>query len=225
MHRRPQQSAFGQITDLDIPDELVILDTPGLNTDRPGSRRRAWSAIEELADVCILVSDLRQPMPDTLMDMLDRLIPYCPNLHVALTKISLEEMQGLSDSPDTEVAEAIIMAKARIADRWPHPLQVWSVASIHPPDQEDVRTKFTVCFWDRVSPNLRVQEHALLASAVLAEIADLLTPQISDVKPSCPRLKAEQGRLEAEAIQSDSDERTNVEDTITPLLKLEHDLT
>ena len=42
--------------DVDIPCDIVLLDTPGFNTDLPAHRRRAWEAIEEMADVCILVS-------------------------------------------------------------------------------------------------------------------------------------------------------------------------
>ncbi|MGC6510245.1 MAG: dynamin family protein [Myxococcota bacterium] len=219
VQKNPAERIQIQSPNLDIPDNLVILDTPGLNTDRPDHRRRAWSAIEELADVCILVSDLRQPMPDTLMDMLDRLIPYCPNLHVALTKRDLarNDAVGLSDSPDTEVAEAIIMAKARIADRWPHPLQVWSVASINPTDQEDVRTKFKV-FWEKLSPELRVQKHGLLASAVLAEIADLLTPQIADIQSQLSALKSERRHLETTANQSIVDRFDLTEHPFSPIL-------
>ena len=124
---------------------------------------------------------------------------------MALTKRDLarNDAVGLSDSPDTEVAEAIIMAKARIADRWPHPLQVWSVASINPTDQEDARTKFRSS--GKNISRTSSTKHGLLASAVLAEIADLLTPQIADIQSQLSALKSERRHLETTANQSIDD--------------------
>ena len=72
-----------------IPVDVVLIDTPGFNTERPEHRRRAWEAIEERADICVLVSDIRQPMPETALKMLRRIAPFCPFMHLALTKSDL----------------------------------------------------------------------------------------------------------------------------------------
>lgn len=184
----------------DIPPNIVILDTPGLNTDLETHRRRAWEAIEELSDICILVSDLRQPMPDTVMDMLDRIGPYCPYLHVALTKrdLALMEAEGLSDDPLAEVEEAETVAKARIKNRWPKPLNIWSVASITESDQLDVRTKFK-SFWESIDSDKREEKNNLLAATIITQAAELLQPEMDIQKEILSGITNKQLNLEAEA--------------------------
>jgi hypothetical protein len=184
----------------DIPPNIVILDTPGLNTDLETHRRRAWEAIEELSDICILVSDLRQPMPDTVMDMLDRIRPYCPHLHVALTKrdLALKEAEDLSDNPLAEVEEAEAVARSRIKKRWPKPLNIWSVASINESDQLDVRTKFK-SFWESISSDKREEKNNLLAATIITQAAELLQPEMEIHKKILSGITNKQLSLEAEA--------------------------
>ena len=134
-----------------IPSHVVLLDTPGFNTDLESHRRRAWEAIEELADVCILVSDLRQPMPDTALNMLDRLEPFCPYMHVALTKtdLALAEAEELGEDPEEEVREAEEVARLRIKRHWDKEMNIWTVASINSQDQKLARSLFSD-FWKQL---------------------------------------------------------------------------
>ena len=116
---------------VDIPVNMVLMDTPGFNTELPEHRRRAWSAIEEMADVCILVSDIRQPMPETALKMLRRIAPFCPYMHLALSKsdLALEEASVLQEDPEQEVIEAKQVARDRIRPYWDGDMNIWVVAA------------------------------------------------------------------------------------------------
>ena len=72
-----------------------------------------------MADICILVSDIRQPMPNSLM-MLEACGTICPYLHVALTKTDLayQEAEDFGGDPEEEIEEAEEIARHRISRRW-----------------------------------------------------------------------------------------------------------
>jgi GTPase Era involved in 16S rRNA processing len=159
-----------------IPFNIVLLDTPGFNTEIKEHRQRAWEAIEEMADICILVSDLRQPMPDTALQMLERLEPFCPDLHVALTKtdLALAEAEELGGDPEEEVQEAEEIARQRILRRWERPMNIWTVASIEEEDQVRTRALFED-FWKKLPKEARNNKSRMLGAHSIREMMEILT--------------------------------------------------
>jgi hypothetical protein len=160
--------------DVDIPCDIVLLDTPGFNTDLPAHRRRAWEAIEEMADVCILVSDIRQPMPETALKMLRRIAPFCPYMHLALTKsdLALEEASLLQEDPEQEIAEAKQVAKSRVRKYWDGDMNIWVVAA-NGDSLEESRSKFRT-FWDSIPSQARKVKSRKLGAYAIGELVDML---------------------------------------------------
>lgn len=172
---RPADRVTIHTPNANIPFNIVLLDTPGFNTDLESHRKRAWEAIEEMADICILVSDLRQPMPDTALNMLERIEPFCPYLHVALTKtdLALAEAEEIGDDPEQEVQEAEIVARNRIKKRWERPMNIWTVASIHEDDKRKTQALFTN-FWQNLPDKARWQKSRLLGAHAIRELMEFL---------------------------------------------------
>ncbi|MBM75480.1 MAG: hypothetical protein CMK59_08755 [Proteobacteria bacterium] len=157
-----------------IPFNIVLLDTPGFNTDKEVHRQLAWRAIEEMADLCILVSDLRQPMPNTALQMLERMEPFCPHLHVALTKSDLayKEADDLGGDPEEEIREAEQTARSRISDRWEHKMTIWTVASVEEDDQIRTRKLFE-SFWNDLPKDAREQKSLMLVKQAVHELMEI----------------------------------------------------
>ena len=189
VNEKPAERITIHTPNTNIPTNIVLLDTPGFNTDLESHRRKAWEAIEELADVCILVSDLRQPMPDTALAMLDRLEPFCPYMHVALTKtdLALSEAEELGENPMAEVREAEAVARSRIKRHWDRPMNIWMVASIEDHDQQQTRSLFQD-FWKQLPSNARAMKTHLLCIHALREFMDILTVHIQIHKKSLSKI-------------------------------------
>lgn len=189
VHQKPAERITIHTPNANIPNNIVLLDTPGFNTDLESHRRKAWEAIEELADVCILVSDLRQPMPDTALNMLDQLEPFCPFMHVALTKtdLALSEAEELGDNPHEEIEEAEAVARARIKRHWDRPMNIWRVSSIEEHDQKQTQSLFQD-FWKQLPDNARALKTHLLSIHALREFMDILTVHIQIHKKSLSKI-------------------------------------
>ena len=189
VHQKPAERITIHTPNANIPNNIVLLDTPGFNTDLESHRRKAWEAIEELADVCILVSDLRQPMPDTALNMLDQLEPFCPFMHVALTKtdLALSEAEELGDNPLEEIEEAEAVARARIKRHWDRPMQIWRISSIAEHDQKQTCSLFQD-FWQQLPSNARELKTHLLSIHALREFMDILTVHIQVHKKSLSKI-------------------------------------
>ena len=189
VHQKPAERITIHTPNANIPNNIVLLDTPGFNTDLESHRRKAWEAIEELADVCILVSDLRQPMPDTALNMLDQLEPFCPFMHVALTKtdLALSEAEELGDNPLEEIEEAESVARARIKRHWDRPMNIWRISSIEEHDQKQTQSLFQD-FWEQLPHNARELKTHLLSIHALREFMDILTVHIQIHKKSLSKI-------------------------------------
>lgn len=189
VHQKPAERITIHTPNANIPNNIVLLDTPGFNTDLESHRRKAWEAIEELADVCILVSDLRQPMPDTALNMLDQLEPFCPFMHVALTKtdLALSEAEELGDNPLEEIEEAEAVARARIKRHWDRPMNIWRISSIEEHDQKQTCSLFQD-FWKQLPTNARQLKTHLLSIHALREFMDILTVHIQIHKKSLAKI-------------------------------------
>lgn len=163
---------------VDIPVNMVLLDTPGFNTELAEHRRRAWSAIEEMADVCILVSDIRQPMPETALKMLRRIAPFCPYMHLALSKsdLALEEASLLQEDPEQEIIEAKQVARDRIRPYWDGDMNIWVVAADG--EQQEISKKLFTDFWDSIPKHAHHIKTKKLGAQAINEFVELLDVHI-----------------------------------------------
>lgn len=157
-----------------IPVDVVLIDTPGFNTERPEHRRRAWEAIEERADICVLVSDIRQPMPETALKMLRRIAPFCPFMHLALTKsdLALKEASILQEDPATEIEEAKLVAKNRVAPYWDGDMNIWVVSAEG--EQKHHSQKLFTQFWDVLPSRAHELKTKKLSIHAIGEFIDIL---------------------------------------------------
>jgi hypothetical protein len=85
-----------------LPRELTLVDTPGLNTDDTASAGRAWAAVRELADAALIVSDLRQAVPLSLIDVVARM--GVPHVALVLTRADLVDADSDDPAADLEAA-------------------------------------------------------------------------------------------------------------------------
>lgn len=161
-----------------IPTDVVLLDTPGFNTELPEHRRRAWEAIEEKADICILVSDIRQPMPETALKMLRRITPFCPFMHLALTKsdLALKEASILQEDPQQEILEAKHVAKSRVEPYWDGEMNIWVVSAEG--DQRKQSQRLFTEFWDSIPPMAHELKTKKLSIHAIGELIDILDVHI-----------------------------------------------
>lgn len=161
-----------------IPTDIVLLDTPGFNTELPEHRRRAWEAIEEKADICILVSDIRQPMPETALKMLRRITPFCPFMHLALTKsdLALKEASILQEDPQQEILEAKQVAKSRVEPYWDGEMNIWVVSAEG--DQRKQSQRLFTEFWDSIPPMAHELKTKKLSIHAIGELIDILDVHI-----------------------------------------------
>jgi hypothetical protein len=94
-----------------LPRDLVLIDTPGLNAAAPAAAARAWAAVRALADAVLVVSDVRQAVPASLLAAVARM--GVPHAALALTRADLVWRD--SDAPELELAEAARAAAGRFA--------------------------------------------------------------------------------------------------------------
>ena len=94
-----------------LPRGLVLIDTPGLNAAAPAAAARAWAAVRALADAVLVVSDVRQAVPASLLGAVARM--GVPHAALALTRADLVWRD--SDAPELELAEAARAAAGRFA--------------------------------------------------------------------------------------------------------------
>ncbi|MCB9760559.1 MAG: dynamin family protein [Alphaproteobacteria bacterium] len=100
-----------------LPEGFVLVDTPGVNTDDTESRDRAWRAIHEHADGCLLICDLQQPLSQSTLAFLDALRPVVPHVVLILTKLDrvMEDAAEVGGDPQEEAEEARRVAVRRFA--------------------------------------------------------------------------------------------------------------
>ncbi|MDB5100835.1 MAG: hypothetical protein JWM80_5256 [Cyanobacteria bacterium RYN_339] len=115
-----------------LPPGLVLIDTPGVNTQQTALRDRAWKVIREEADCCWLVSDVQQALSASTREFIQQLRPYVAHVLLVLTKVdkALANAEGVGgDDPREQVEEARKLAVRRFAkelDRAPR--EVFAVA-------------------------------------------------------------------------------------------------
>jgi GTP-binding protein EngB required for normal cell division len=116
-----------------LPPGLVLIDTPGVNTQQEALRERAWRVIREEADGCWLLSDIQQALSASTREFLQQLRPYVAHVLLVLTKVdkALANAEGVGgDDPREQVEEARKLAVRRFAkelDRAPR--EVFAVAT------------------------------------------------------------------------------------------------
>lgn len=113
-----------------IPDDVVIVDTPGVNTDNTVNQQRAWNVVKNEADGCLLVTDLQQVVSDTTREFLEEIQPIIPHVLLVMTKVDRAyENAELSTDPWADVQEAKDVGIQRFATQVNRdPSEVFSIA-------------------------------------------------------------------------------------------------
>jgi hypothetical protein len=70
-----------------LPRSLVVIDTPGVNTDDQTNRSRAWDVIRREADGCIVLSDIQQAVSASTREFVREIRQAVPHLMLVLTKV------------------------------------------------------------------------------------------------------------------------------------------
>ena len=99
-----------------LPEDVIIIDTPGVNTTTEANRKKAWEAINNYSDACIVVSDTQQAMSASTRDFVSQVSQVVPHLMLVLTKIDRAlENAGDDEDAEAQVAESIELGCAGFA--------------------------------------------------------------------------------------------------------------
>lgn len=194
-----------------LPDGITILDTPGVNTDNDDNEQRAWAAIRDSADGCILVSGLNQVMSSSTRAFLQNVREYIPHVLLVLTKVdqSLEDAEDDDDESNAvaEVEEARrkgVQVFAKEVGRSPDEVFSIAVASemVLNHDKTDkyrLAERFatdTAKLFDQLR-----KERSLVLGARAAVAIRSLVPRINHAQKQAERLYREQiEKLEAQRL-------------------------
>lgn len=168
-----------------LPPDLVIIDTPGVNTDNETNVRRAWNVIRGEADGCIVLSDIRQPVSQTTRDFVREVREMVPHLLLILTKIdkALEDAEMGDGSAEEQVQEARQVGERRFANdvgRDPSEILAFAIAAERALRNDDPVASQR--FADDVARILAVLHHerALMTAARCAAAIRHCAGQIGD---------------------------------------------
>lgn len=102
-----------------LPPEVVLLDSPGVNTDDARNVERAWQALEVYADGCLLLSDMQQAMSASTLEFLEKIREIVPHVALVLTKVdrAMENAEAVGGDPEEELREARRVAERRFAEQ------------------------------------------------------------------------------------------------------------
>ncbi|MCB9743451.1 MAG: dynamin family protein [Alphaproteobacteria bacterium] len=158
-----------------LPDDLVLIDTPGVNTSEPENRERAWAALRERADGCLLVSDLNQAVSRSTLDFLEALRPLVPHVLLALTKLdrAMENAEEVGGDPEEEAEEARqvgLRRFAKAAGRDPEEIGAITVAALPVLEGDPVWTARFEAEVARLMQMLRAERGAVLATRAAAAL-------------------------------------------------------
>lgn len=81
-----------------LPPNVQIIDTPGVNTSTKTNQDRAWKAIRQYGDACLLVSDINQVVSQSTRDFLDKVKPIIPHILLVLAKVDVAYERAEEDS-------------------------------------------------------------------------------------------------------------------------------
>ncbi len=100
-----------------LPAGMVLIDTPGVNTTTEENQQRAWKAIQDHADACLLISDLTQTVSESTREFVRRIRRVTPHLLLVLTKrdVVLRNAMLSGGDAEEELAEAIQVGRSRFA--------------------------------------------------------------------------------------------------------------
>ena len=105
-----------QIPSQHLPPDVIVIDTPGVNTDNDQNRKRAWETIRREADGCIVLSDIQQSVSQSTCEFVREVKNYLPHLILVLTKLDRAlESVVLDGGAEAEVEEARQIGESRFA--------------------------------------------------------------------------------------------------------------
>jgi GTP-binding protein EngB required for normal cell division len=117
-----------------LPDGVVLIDTPGVNTANEENRERAWRAVQSQADACILVSDISQTLSESTREFVRQVRQVTPHILLVLTKVdaAITSAESSGGDAEQEIAEAVQVGRTRFAEevgRPEHEILTFAVAA------------------------------------------------------------------------------------------------
>jgi GTP-binding protein EngB required for normal cell division len=116
-----------------LPRQLTVIDTPGVNTDTEQNVKRAWAAIRQHADGCILLSDLQQAVSSTTREFVQQLREVVPHILLVLTKVDrvLQNAEGDGNAQEQldEACQVGVRRFAREVGRDPEEVLAFAIAA------------------------------------------------------------------------------------------------
>jgi tRNA U34 5-carboxymethylaminomethyl modifying GTPase MnmE/TrmE len=102
---------------LRLPPNIVLMDTPGVNTSSQENEQRAWRAIKESADGCLLVSSTSQAVSESTKAFIREVKDVVPHILLVLTKVDELLDSSLDDDMDAhaQLEEVRKIATTRFA--------------------------------------------------------------------------------------------------------------
>lgn len=85
---------------LRLPHNIVLMDTPGVNTSSQENEERAWHAIKDSADGCLLVSSTSQAISESTKVFIRDVKEIVPHILLVLTKVDELLDSSLDDDMD-----------------------------------------------------------------------------------------------------------------------------
>jgi GTP-binding protein EngB required for normal cell division len=98
-----------------LPDDVIIIDTPGITAKNASARDHAWRVINEQADVCMLVSELERAVSGATKSFLQQLRDAVLHAILVLTKMD-EAYTEATRKGDSDPWEQVELAR-RIGTR------------------------------------------------------------------------------------------------------------
>ena len=92
---------------LRLPHNIVLMDTPGVNTSSQENEQRAWHAIKESADGCLLVSSTSQAISESTKAFIREVKDVVPHILLVLTKVDELLNSSLDDDDAYEQLEEV----------------------------------------------------------------------------------------------------------------------
>jgi GTP-binding protein EngB required for normal cell division len=100
-----------------LPDDIVLIDTPGMTSVDPTAQQHARTVIRERADICMIVSELERGVSGATKTFLEQLRETFPHAILVLTKMdeTLASVQTDRSDPWARVEQARRIGTRRFA--------------------------------------------------------------------------------------------------------------
>ena len=157
-----------------LPDNIVVVDTPGLNTDNPRHGMVTCAAVRNLCDLCCVLTSATAPLPDTLVrfvsENLREMQGRCVYVATQLDRVPRHDREGqVNYISDRLASEGLSFGKV---------FGVSSIFAAHPDEHHAEAESFRAGFSDFVEALSSMLEDA--RNDVICEKTERLVKHLAD---------------------------------------------